>query len=54
MFRIAVRRKSWGMRPGHPAAMQALAHALLNRTIRRGSFLPPRFSATIRKIMPRC
>ena len=49
MFRTAVRRRSGGMRPGHPAATQAAAHAFVNALMGRGAFGPLRPLATIRK-----
>ena len=42
MFRMAVRRKSWGIRPGQPAATVATCQAFVYATIRRGAFGPPR------------
>src|SRR5512139_2883029 len=48
MLRIAVRRRSFGMRPGQPAARHGDFHSLPNATIGRGFLSPPRPSATIR------
>jgi hypothetical protein len=45
-FRTAVLRKSWGMRPGHPAATQALFQAFVKALIGFGCFSPPRPFAT--------
>jgi integrase len=47
MLRIAVRRKSCGMRPGQPAARVAVFHALVKRVIGFGNFGPPRPFATL-------
>jgi hypothetical protein len=49
MLRMAVRRKSCGIRPGRPAATHAAVHALVKLVIGFGCCSPPRFSATIRK-----
>ena len=38
-FRTAVRRKSWTMRPGQPAARQAASHVFLKAPIGRGFWL---------------
>ena len=48
MFRTAVRRRSWGMRPGQPAAAQAAFHAFVRLTMRCAFFGPPRPAATSR------
>lgn len=49
MLRIAVRRKSWGIRPGHPAFLQAFSQA--PRKSRMGS---PRRWNTQGMIRPSC
>ena len=36
MFRTAVRRKSWGMRPGQPAALQAAAQIVIGTLLLDG------------------
>ena len=47
--RAAVRRRSWGMRPGHPVALQALFHALAKLTDAARLLCPaPAFQVTRR------
>jgi hypothetical protein len=48
-FRTAVRRKSCGIRPGHPAATQAAFHAFTKAVIGFGCLVPPRPLAMRRK-----
>lgn len=47
-LRTAVRLRSWGIRPGQPAARRAAFRAFPKAVIRLGDFSPPRPFAIIR------